>query len=105
MGEWVSPSDEEIIAQIPAAICAEQVAAATEPRAARAWFDDAARCIVVELTNGDTFGFSPGSEPELAELTEDDLRRVRIVPGGDGLRFEDTDAALSVPGLFRMYGA
>jgi hypothetical protein len=50
-------SDEEILAQIPAARRRARAAKASEPRAKSARYDRARRLVIVELRNGSYFGF------------------------------------------------
>jgi hypothetical protein len=97
---WKSPSDAQILAQIPAAVLAEERAAAVEARAERAWYDAASRRVMMELANGCIFGFPPEMEPEIESFTDEVLARVRVLPGGEGLAWEGTGATVSVPGFF-----
>lgn len=94
-------SDEEILAQLPAAREAERRAAREEPRAARAEYDEATGRIVVELTSGWAFSFPPGVSGRLAKATPPQLAAVEVYPGGEALRWEAVDEDLSVPGLLR----
>jgi RNA polymerase sigma factor (sigma-70 family) len=98
---WKPATDEEILAQIPAALAAERRSADMEPRAVHAWYDSSAHRVMVELADGCLFGFPPEAEPEIEGFPADVLERVRVLPGGGGLTWDDTDAAISVPGLLR----
>jgi Protein of unknown function (DUF2442) len=97
---WKSPSNAQILAQIPAAVLAEERAAAVEMRAERAWYDADVRRVMMELTNGCIFGFPPEMEPEIESFTDEMLAGVRVLPGGEGLMWDGTGAAVSVPGFF-----
>jgi hypothetical protein len=97
---WKSPSDAQILAQIPTAVLAEERAAAMEARALRAWYDADARRVMMELANGCLFGFPPELEAEIEDFSDEVLARVRVLPGGEGLVWGGTDAAVSVPGFF-----
>jgi hypothetical protein len=98
--KWKSPSDAQILAQIPAAVLAEERAAEVEARAVRAWYDPGARRVMMELTNGCLFGFPPELEVEIEDFSDEMLARVQVLPGGDGLIWDGTDAVVSVPGFF-----
>ncbi|HEX8672707.1 MAG TPA: DUF2442 domain-containing protein [Longimicrobium sp.] len=69
-----------------------------EPRAASARYDAATGRIVVELTNGCLFGFVPTERELLTTATPEQLAAVEVDLGGEGLRWEEIDADLSVPG-------
>jgi hypothetical protein len=56
--------------------------------------------VMIELADGRVVGFRPEVESELDGFSDDVLARVRVLPGGGGLTWEGTDAAISVPGLF-----
>lgn len=96
--EWHNPSDEEILAQIPAARERGRIAAEVEPRAVAARFDANTGWTVLELANGCLFAFPPSLD-EVRDLTAEQRTRVRVRPGGRGLYWEGTDAVLSVPAL------
>jgi hypothetical protein len=92
-------TDAEILAQIPAAEARVRAEALIEPRAASARYDAETGRILVELTSGCIFGFLP-SEAELpAGATPRQLARVEVDLAGEGLRWEEIDADVSVPGI------
>lgn len=92
-------TDEEILAQIPAAEARAREEARIEPRAATARYDRESGRIVVELTNGCVFGFVPLGVDGLAGATDEQLAAVEVPAGGEGLHWEEIDADVSVPGL------
>lgn len=92
-------TDAEILAQIPAAEARVHEEALIEPRAASARYDAETGRILVELTSGCIFGFAP-SEAELpASATPQQLAAVEVDLAGEGLRWEEIDADVSVPGI------
>jgi hypothetical protein len=93
------PSEAEIRAQIPAAIARGKAARKAGLRAQSAYYDRSADRIVMELTNGDLFGFPARRIPALARRTREELATVEVLPGGSGLHWEALDVDLSVPGL------
>ncbi|HEX2188315.1 MAG TPA: DUF2442 domain-containing protein [Longimicrobiaceae bacterium] len=92
-------TDEEIRLTIPRARANARHAAATEPRATRAWYDVVNGRVMVELAGGFVFGFPPAVSPRLANATPDQLAGVEVEGGGEGLHWEELDEDLSVPGL------
>jgi len=86
-------------AAIDAALERGKVARLHEPRAATALYDRERDRIVVELTNGCTFGFPPHLAQGLENATADQLARVEILGAGYGLRWEALDVDLTVPDL------
>jgi hypothetical protein len=72
---------------------------AVEPRATKAYYDQGSYRIVVELSNGSDFRFSPSSVQELIAAAPDELAQVEISPSGRTLRWKKLDADLSLPGL------
>lgn len=72
---------------------------ATEPRAASARYEPAARRVVVELTNGALFAFPADRVQGLAGASDEALEAVEVAPGGRGLHWETLDADYSVPAL------
>jgi hypothetical protein len=89
----------EILAQIPAARRREARERAAGLRAISARYDRHTGRVMLELTNGNMFGFPISAIPSLADATARQLSTVEIGPGGDGLHWEELDADLSVPGL------
>jgi hypothetical protein len=92
-------TDEEILAQIPAARERARRAAQTEPRALDAHYDPETGRIVVELASGVAVAFPPSITERLAGATPSQLASVEIYPDGEALRWEALDEDLSVPGL------
>ncbi|MGI9090781.1 MAG: DUF2442 domain-containing protein [Gemmatimonadaceae bacterium] len=92
-------SDDEVLAQIPAA----RARAEREYRAGRlavaAHYDARRNRVVMELSNGCVFGFPVQMIPSLAEATPDELAAVEVSPRGTGLHWEALDMDLSVAGL------
>jgi hypothetical protein len=70
-----------------------------EPRAASARFDAETGRIIVELTNGCLFGFVPTERELLTTATPEQLAAVEVDLGGEGLRWEEIDADISLPGV------
>jgi uncharacterized protein DUF2442 len=98
---WKSLTDAEIFAQIPAARARERKASRTEPRARRASYDRKSGLVLIELTSGAYFGFPARAHSWLRTATDDDLTKVEVTPGGDGLRWDTLDADMSVPALIQ----
>ena len=92
-------TDAEILARIPAAIERAHKADRTEPRAGAASYDRDAGRVRIDLTNGCAFEFPVALVQGLEGAAADDLARVEVYPGGEGLRWERLDVDLSVPGL------
>jgi hypothetical protein len=89
-------TDEEIVAQIPAA-----KARATEQRrhgirAATARYDSASGRVIVETTKGYLLGFPVADVAALKGASSAALRRVVISPSGSGLHWEELDVDLDV---------
>ena len=70
-----------------------------EPRAAAVRYDLESRRLVVDLTNGCTFGFPVNLAQGLEAATEQQLSEVEILGAGSGLHWDALDADLSVPDL------
>ena len=96
--EWPPPTDDEILAQLPAARERGRIASETEARAVDARYDAKTGWTVLELSSGCIFAFPPDVD-EVRDLSPDQRARVRVRPGGRGLYWEGTDAVLSVPAL------
>jgi Protein of unknown function (DUF2442) len=86
-------------AQIDAALERGRIAQASEPRAVAARYDKRRGQVVVDLTNGCTFAFPPRMAQGLETATDDELSRIEILGRGYGLRWEELDVDLSIPGL------
>lgn len=93
------PTDAEILAKIPAAIQRAAEADRTQPRAVAASYDRDAGRVRIDLTNGCAFEFPAALAQGLEHASAEDLARVEVDPGGEGLRWERLDVDLSVPGL------
>ena len=98
--EWSSPTDDEILAQVPAARERSARAVEAEPRAESARYDERSGWTILGLANGCIFAFPPDVD-EVRDLSPEERARVRVLPGGRGLAWEGTDAALSVAALIR----
>lgn len=94
-----SPTDEEILARIPAARARAEEADRTEPRAVAARYDAGTGRVMVELRNGCAFAFPPGGVKELRGVDRSRVEQVEVDPFGAGLRWEAIDVDLSVAGL------
>lgn len=97
--EWKPLTDDQILAQLPAAREAARAADAREPHALSARYDAEANRVVLELSDGCAYAFPPSRDPELAALSPAELARVALRPGGRGLFWEGTPAEVSVPAL------
>lgn len=89
----------EIDLQIEAALEKGRSARKSEPRAVKAWFDEAERKVAVELANGVIFSFPPEVAEGLAGASASDLRGVEVLGNGHALHWEALDADFSVPNL------
>src|SRR6476469_794777 len=94
-----SPSEAEILAQLPAAEERGRIAAEMEPRATAAYYDTASGRVTIELTNGCVFAFPPSLAQGLGDATADELATVEILPGGESIYWECLDVGFSVPNL------
>lgn len=94
-----SLSDEEILAQIPAAKAHAAKARKTGMRATAASYDPARHMVMLELTNGYAFGFPVDSVRALRRASAQQLARVRVTPSGASLHWDALDADLDVAGL------
>jgi hypothetical protein len=98
-------SDKEIRAQIPAARRRGRAATASEPRATRAWYDRSRGIVVVELTNGSSFGFQAELGQGLRGASADELSEVEVSPSGEALHWDRLNTDLRVPALLQgMFG-
>lgn len=86
-------------AQIDAALLRGTAARMHEPRAVTARYDRRSGRVLLELTNGCTFGFPPRMAQGLETATDKQLAQVEILGAGYGLHWEALDVDLSVPGL------
>jgi hypothetical protein len=96
--------NDELQAEINRARERGQIAAANEPRAIRAWYDESSKKVFVELIDGLTIGVPHEKLQGLQDATAGQLSQVEITPSGYGLHWKALDADLEVPqivaGLF-----
>ena len=90
-------TDQEIEAQIDAAIANQLKIDAVEPRANRVSFDDGR--ITINFNNGAMFSFLAESVETIARLSPLVLASVELTPSGKGLRWDEPDIDLSIQGL------
>ncbi len=90
-------TDQEIEAQIDAAIANQLKIDAVEPRANRVSFDDGR--ITINFNNGAMFSFLAESVETIARLSPLVLASVELTPSGKGLRWDEPDIDLSILGL------
>ncbi len=99
-------TDQEILAQIPAARRRARAAKASEPRAKSARYDRARGVVVVELENGSYFGFPAKLGQGLRGASPDELAEVEVSPSGEALHWERLNADLRVPALLQgLFGS
>jgi hypothetical protein len=92
-------STAELDRQIKEATERGRVAAETEPRAERAYYDAKSGRIVLELRDGCLFAFPPRIVEGLHSATPEQLSAVEIEGDGYNLRWPLLDESFSVPGL------
>ncbi len=92
-------TDDEILAQIPAARARAEEADRTEPRATGVRYEAETGRIVVELTNGCAFAFPAEYAQGLRGADLHELEGVQVDAFGAGLRWDVLDVDLSVAGL------
>jgi Protein of unknown function (DUF2442) len=93
-------TDEEILAQIPAATALAEYEDRVEPRAVKAWYDAERKLVMFELRNGCVFGFPQRFGQGIEEATAGQLAEVDpAFWHGEALHWEGLDADISVPGL------
>src|SRR5208282_944625 len=71
----------------------------TEPRAAAAHYDLAARRVVIELANGCAYAFPAQRVQDLQGASEEDLANVEVDGAGLNLHWPKLDVDLYVPAL------
>ncbi|MBA2528142.1 MAG: DUF2442 domain-containing protein [Pyrinomonadaceae bacterium] len=98
MANW-KLSDTAIKKQIADAKEKTRIADALEPQAKSAHYDPTTSRIVVTLSNGADFSFSPSSVQELVTAIPKDIAEIDISPSGRTLRWKKLDVDLSLPGL------
>jgi hypothetical protein len=93
---------KKFMAEYEAARRRTQRAMRERPYAAAASVDSRARMLNVRLLNGCAFLIPVDVIPELRSLSDRDLEKVQVWPGGVGLRWDKQDIDLSVVGLARL---
>lgn len=94
-----SLTDEEILAQIPAARAREQAARRRGHRARSARYDRASGRVVLELSSGILFAFPVSRIPALRRAAPARLAEVAVSGSGSTLSWERLNVDLSVAGL------
>lgn len=98
-------TDQQIEAQIDAAIARQSEIDAVEPRANKVSFELGR--FTIHFNNGATFSFLAESveallrtrEGETAQLSDQVLATVELTPSGKGLRWDEPDIDLGIQGL------
>lgn len=90
-------TEQQIEAQINAAIAQQPKIDAVEPRANNVIFDDGR--ITLYFNNGATFSFLVETVEAIATLPSEILATVELTPSGKGLRWDEPDIDLSIQGL------
>lgn len=105
MADWnMSKSDLE--KQIGRATAAGARALSIEPRARSVRYSPGRRQVIVELTNGCSFGFPVDKAQGLAGASNKDLSRVTVLGSGSGLHWEALNADLGIASLvLGMFGS
>lgn len=97
MAKWNPMTDAEFERQLVAANRAGLEAA--KQVASKATYDPTSNRIVLDLQHGVTVLLTPDEIEELKHATAEQLSRVRLLPGGLALEWEDLDVDISIPGL------
>lgn len=92
-------SEDEILAQIPAARAHAERKRTAGLFAISVKFDKQTSRFLLELTNGALLGVPVSALPELSRAKPNQLAEVELTPSGGALHFEDFDADFSVPGI------
>ncbi|WBX83487.1 DUF2442 domain-containing protein [Sphingosinicella microcystinivorans] len=71
----------------------------TQPHVAAARYDAKTDRVIVDLTNGATFAFSPRLVEGLHDASPAEIAEVEVIGRGFGLRWETLDLDYTVPGL------
>ncbi|MBL3705869.1 DUF2442 domain-containing protein [Sulfitobacter sp. BDSS02] len=85
--------------EIDDALCRGETARAAWPLAIAAHYDPVSCRIVVDLANGSAVALHPSQVRGLGTASTQQLEAVEIFERGFGLRWEDLDVDVSVPGL------
>lgn len=88
-----------VATQMKAGLAREAAARRAGRRATSGYYDRRTGRIMLELTNGNLFGFRADSIPELARTTDAQRAAFELSLGGDALHWEALDVDLSVGGL------
>lgn len=106
MAERAGPEDGGFRAQFREAAERGERARQRRPRARCASYDAERDLVVLELESGCVFGFPPGLAQGLSAASPDELAKVEVLPGGDGIHFESLDVDLLVaPLLMGVFGS
>jgi hypothetical protein len=89
----------EILSQIPAARARGEATRKAGLLASSVAYDRRSGRFLLELTNGTLLGIPVRALSGLAEATPRQLSTVKLEGAGGGLRIEELDADVSVPGL------
>jgi Protein of unknown function (DUF2442) len=95
-------TEEDVLAQLPAADEATRLAMETEPLAQRASYNEATGLVDIVFRDECVFSFPPKNVQELRDASVSDLEKVEITPMGDGLHWGTLDIDLSVASLLRL---
>jgi hypothetical protein len=96
MGDWIN---NELARSYDRATKTGEARLASQPRAAKAYYDSRKARLVVELTNGVILMLPPKLLQGLKAATAAQLARVELTPLGTGLHWEALDADLGVAEL------
>ncbi|MEM7594360.1 MAG: DUF2442 domain-containing protein [Cyanobacteria bacterium P01_A01_bin.83] len=96
-------TDQQIKAQIDAAIARKAQIDAVEPRANKVSFNKGRKGLPASFTlyfnNGASFSFLAESVEAIATLSTEVLATVKLTPSGKGIRWDKPDIDLSIQGL------
>jgi hypothetical protein len=95
-------TDDDILAQVPAARQRARRARLTHPHAAAVRFERAGRRLHVQLTNGAALVIPVELIASLRDATDQDLATVSVGAAGIGLRWEGLDQDLTIAGLAKV---
>ena len=95
-------TDDDILAQVPAARQRARRARLSHPHAAAVRFEQAGRRLHVQLTNGAALVIPVRLVVSLRDATDQDLATVSVGAAGIGLRWEGLDQDLTIAGLAKV---